>query len=63
MQFAFAEDPSSTRPALYMVIEKATKDDDEVFKTVMAAVGSMALEAVDQVRSHSTPHEHSDSNI
>ena len=62
MQFAFAEDPSSTRPALYMVLEKTTKDEDELLKAVMAAVGGMALEAVDEVRSHSTPHRRSDRN-
>ena len=62
MQFAFAEDPNSTRPALYMVLEKATTDEDEVLKAVMAAVGGMALEAVDQVRSHSTPHRRCDRN-
>ena len=60
MQCAFAEDPNSTRPALYLVLEKATTDEDKVFKAVIAAVGGMALEAVDQVRCHSTLHRRAD---
>jgi len=50
VQRAYDEDPTSTRPALDVALERATEDDGKVLKALLS-VGGTALEATDQVRS------------